>query len=29
LFGWQRPCYLMSDGYAQTYQELLDETDWD
>jgi hopanoid biosynthesis associated radical SAM protein HpnH len=29
LFGWQRPCYLMSDGYAKTYQELLDETDWD
>jgi hopanoid biosynthesis associated radical SAM protein HpnH len=28
LFGWQRPCYLMSDGYAQTYQELLDTTDW-
>ncbi|HEY7486815.1 MAG TPA: adenosyl-hopene transferase HpnH [Streptosporangiaceae bacterium] len=29
LFGWQRPCYLMSDGYAKTYRELLDETDWD
>ncbi|WP_030904272.1 adenosyl-hopene transferase HpnH [Streptomyces sp. NRRL F-5126] len=29
LFGWQKPCYLMSDGYAKTYQELLDETDWD
>jgi hopanoid biosynthesis associated radical SAM protein HpnH len=28
LFGWQRPCYLMSDGYADTYQELLDSTDW-
>jgi hopanoid biosynthesis associated radical SAM protein HpnH len=28
LFGWQRPCYLMSDGYAKTYQELLDTTDW-
>lgn len=28
LFGWQRPCYLMSDGYAQTYQELIDTTDW-
>ncbi|NUR59601.1 MAG: adenosyl-hopene transferase HpnH [Catenulispora sp.] len=28
LLGWQRPCYLMSDGYAATYQELLDETDW-
>jgi hopanoid biosynthesis associated radical SAM protein HpnH len=29
LFGWQRPCYLMSDGYAQTYKELLETTDWD
>jgi hopanoid biosynthesis associated radical SAM protein HpnH len=29
LFGWQKPCYLMSDGYAKTYQELLEETDWD
>ncbi|WP_197319092.1 adenosyl-hopene transferase HpnH [Saccharomonospora sp. NB11] len=29
LFGWQKPCYLMSDGYAQTYAELLETTDWD
>src|SRR5919198_5664960 len=29
IFGWQRPCYLMSDGYAKTYQELVDTTDWD
>ena len=29
VFGWQRPCYLMADGYAETYQELLDTTDWD
>ncbi|MGH3321650.1 MAG: adenosyl-hopene transferase HpnH [Streptosporangiaceae bacterium] len=28
LFGWQRPCYLMSDGYAKTYKELVEETDW-
>ncbi len=28
LFGWQRPCYLMSDGYTKTYQELLETTDW-
>ena len=28
LLGWQRPCYLMADGYAQTYQELVDTTDW-
>jgi hopanoid biosynthesis associated radical SAM protein HpnH len=29
IFGWQRPCYLMGDGYARTYRELLEETDWD
>jgi len=28
LLGWQRPCYLMSDGYAQTYRELIETTDW-
>lgn len=28
LFGWQKPCYLLQDGYAETYQELLDTTDW-
>ncbi|ACU97314.1 hopanoid biosynthesis associated radical SAM protein HpnH [Saccharomonospora viridis DSM 43017] len=29
LFGWQKPCYLMSDGYARTYAELVETTDWD
>ncbi len=29
VFGWQRPCYLMGDGYAETYQELIETTDWD
>ncbi|NJC71200.1 adenosyl-hopene transferase HpnH [Planosporangium thailandense] len=28
LFGWQRPCYLMADGYARTYRELVETTDW-
>jgi hopanoid biosynthesis associated radical SAM protein HpnH len=28
LKGWQRPCYLMDDGYVATYQELIDDTDW-
>ena len=28
LLGWQRPCYLMSDGYVKTYKELIDTTDW-
>lgn len=29
VLGWQKPCYLMADGYANTFQELMDETDWD
>jgi hopanoid biosynthesis associated radical SAM protein HpnH len=29
LLGWQRPCYLMADGYVQTYRELVEDTDWD
>jgi hopanoid biosynthesis associated radical SAM protein HpnH len=29
IFGWQKPCYLLQDGYAKTFQELLDGTDWD
>ena len=30
IFGWQKPCYLMSDeGYAASFRELMDETDWD
>jgi hopanoid biosynthesis associated radical SAM protein HpnH len=29
VFGWQRPCYLMADGYAKTYRELVETTDWD
>jgi hopanoid biosynthesis associated radical SAM protein HpnH len=29
LLGWQRPCYLMADGYVKTYKELLETTDWD
>ena len=29
VFGWQRPCYLMSDGYATTYRELVETTDWE
>jgi hopanoid biosynthesis associated radical SAM protein HpnH len=28
IFGWQKPCYLLQDGYADTFQELLDATDW-
>ncbi|MEO3819231.1 adenosyl-hopene transferase HpnH [Plantactinospora sp. B24E8] len=28
LFGWQRPCYLLGDGYVKTYRELIETTDW-
>jgi hopanoid biosynthesis associated radical SAM protein HpnH len=28
-FGWQRPCYLLGEGYAKTFKELMDETKWD
>jgi len=28
VFGWQKPCYLLQDGYADTFQELLDTTEW-
>ena len=29
VFGWQRPCYLLGEGYAKTFAELMDSTDWD
>ena len=29
VFGWQRPCYLMADGYTETYQELIETTEWE
>jgi len=29
LFGWQKPCYLLQDGYAETFQELMETTNWD
>ncbi len=29
VFGWQRPCYLLGEGYAKTFRELMDETKWD
>src|SRR5260221_7477117 len=28
IFGWQKPCYLLQDGYADWFQELLESTDW-
>ncbi|NQV48213.1 MAG: adenosyl-hopene transferase HpnH [Rhodospirillaceae bacterium] len=29
VFGWQRPCYLIGEGYTSSFQDLMDETDWD
>jgi hopanoid biosynthesis associated radical SAM protein HpnH len=29
VFGWQRPCYLLGEGYAKTFGELMATTDWD
>ena len=29
VFGWQRPCYLLGEGYARSFRELMQETDWD
>jgi hopanoid biosynthesis associated radical SAM protein HpnH len=29
LFGWQRPCYLLQEGYAETFRELMEETRWE
>jgi hopanoid biosynthesis associated radical SAM protein HpnH len=28
IFGWQKPCYLLQDGYADSFDELLRETEW-
>jgi hopanoid biosynthesis associated radical SAM protein HpnH len=28
VFGWQKPCYLLGEGYAATFRELMEETDW-
>jgi hopanoid biosynthesis associated radical SAM protein HpnH len=28
IFGWQKPCYLLQDGYAESYQELMATTEW-
>jgi hopanoid biosynthesis associated radical SAM protein HpnH len=28
VFGWQRPCYLLGEGYARTFKQLMEETEW-
>jgi hypothetical protein len=29
IFGWQKPCYLLGEGYAASFKELMETTDWD
>ena len=29
IFGWQKPCYLLQDGYVDTFKELIETTEWD
>jgi len=29
MFGWQRPCYLLQEGYAESFQELMETTPWE
>jgi hopanoid biosynthesis associated radical SAM protein HpnH len=29
VFGWQKPCYLLQEGYTKTFRELMDSTEWD
>lgn len=29
IFGWQKPCYLLQDGYVDTFEELMADTEWD
>jgi hopanoid biosynthesis associated radical SAM protein HpnH len=29
IFGWQKPCYLLGEGYAKSFRELMEDTDWD
>ena len=29
IFGWQRPCYLLNEGYTRTFRELMEETEWE
>jgi hopanoid biosynthesis associated radical SAM protein HpnH len=29
IFGWQKPCYLLGEGYVKTFKELMEDTEWD
>ena len=28
IFGWQKPCYLIGEGYVNSFKELMNDTDW-
>jgi hopanoid biosynthesis associated radical SAM protein HpnH len=28
VFGWQKPCYLVGEGFVSSYKELMETTDW-
>jgi hopanoid biosynthesis associated radical SAM protein HpnH len=29
IFGWQKPCYLVGEGYVNSFKELMEDTEWD
>ena len=29
IFGWQKPCYLIGEGYTDSFRELMEDTQWD
>ena len=29
VFGWQKPCYLVGEGYVESFAELMEGTDWE
>ncbi len=29
IFGWQKPCYLLGEGFTATFRELMEDTEWD
>jgi hopanoid biosynthesis associated radical SAM protein HpnH len=29
VFGWQKPCYLLGEGYVKTFKELMEDTEWE
>jgi len=29
IFGWQKPCYLIGEGFVKSFTELMETTDWD